>query len=210
VYNADPKVDECTALVLGYPDELTAPNGFLNADSAAAIKGGERLALGDEANEEDLLTCYAHCKRGVRTNALGYLDGEVAEKKQMLDILLNDVECLHTMPHGMSAAFDEGVRLWTDKWKGMGQARMVKWFTDAWLGVNKRWSRAHAPPGLPSTTNGLEGRNNTIKILLDRIRNTAMKAINDLAQTVLVGRCRLTVSNPELKVHLVLALETKM
>jgi hypothetical protein len=158
VYNADPKVDECTALVLGYPDELTAPNGFLNADSAAAIKGGERLALGDEANEEDLLTCYAHCKRGVR----------------------------------------------------MGQARMVKWFTDAWLGVNKRWSRAHAPPGLPSTTNGLEGRNNTIKILLDRIRNTAMKAINDLAQTVLVGRCRLTVSNPELKVHLVLALETKM
>jgi hypothetical protein len=157
-------------------------------DSAPAIKNGEVEAWGDEHTVDDELTCYFHMKNGVEGNVNAHLLASSTDLKEQLKVqLLNDLSYLHALPYGCTdAAFDAAVELWKDKWEFLlEQPGMVSWFEKAWLGRNKRWSRAHAPVGLPSVSNHLERHNRTIKDLLERIRSHAPKAIQDLARDVI-------------------------
>jgi hypothetical protein len=146
---------------------------YMMGDSAAAIKNGEQTVNGDEHDEEKMLTCYFHMK-----NSKGF-NTKVAEET-VRKAIKADLRLLHLLPYKFTAAFDYLVELWKTKWRDRGQSQMVEWFTTHWLGRNRRWSRAFTPVGLPSTNNGLERHNRTIKDVI-QARHGPTGAVQELA-----------------------------
>ena len=88
------------------------------------------------------------------------------------------------LPYGFKNAFDFLVGKWRSKWTRAGKSAFLLKFQESWLGVNKRWSRAFVPVGLPGSSNALERGNRTIKDLLDHVRDEAPTAISELADRV--------------------------
>ena len=157
------------------------------ADSAAAIKNGERLAnetLGRAHEDGNLLTCYAHMLRGTRKLAMKHLNGGAKSKESMIGQIVAELRAVHLLPHGFVNAFDFLMDAWKAKWGREAQTLFVVKFEESWLGVNKRWSRAFVPVGLPGSSNQLERSNRTVKDILDHARKEATSTIGDLADKV--------------------------
>ena len=150
---------------------------YMTADAAAAIKNGEEMANLGEHDEELFLTCYAHMMRA-KFNEYLVADDPKA-KTRLRSLVKKDLLFLHMIPWGLAAAFDYLVERWKEKWISLGQEAMVKWFDKEWLGRNKRWSRAHAPPGIGSTSNALERYNRHWKDATDHERPNANHAVEE-------------------------------
>jgi hypothetical protein len=174
------------------PDgELARAIPILCSDGALAIKNGDmaaamRTGRSDGYTDWDydkMLTCYFHMMQGVEKNARAAMKGSADEKKSMFADFKGDLKKLHMLPYGFRTAFDVLCDSLGEKWKKREQPALWEWF-QVWLGPRKRWSRAHAPVGLPSASNQTERHNRTLKEIMQRLRHGANTFISHLQDHV--------------------------
>ncbi len=157
------------------PDgELARAIPILCSDGALAIKNGDMTAAMRTGRSEGytdwdyekMLTCYFHMMQGVEKNARAAMKGSADEKKSMFADFKGDLKKLHMLSYGFRAAFDVLCESLGEKWKKREQPALWEWFETGWLGPRKRWSRAHAPVGLPSASNQTERHSRTLKEIM--------------------------------------------
>lgn len=175
------------------PDgELARAIPILCSDGALAIKNGDMIAAmrtGRSAGHTDwdrekILTCFSHMMQGVEKNAKSKLKGSAEQKASMFKTFKDDLWLLHMLPYRFRTAFDVLCERLGDKWRKADQSELWEWFVTGWLGPRKRWSRAHAPVGLPSASNQTERHNRTLKEIIQRLRSGSNEFITHLQEHV--------------------------
>lgn len=76
------------------------------------------------------------------------------------DLFMTDFDQLQTSTSEVK--FDEGYLLFKAKWK-VEDAGFMQYFENEWVKQHKYWFTGSSEPGMPSTNNGVESCNSTIK-----------------------------------------------
>ncbi|KAL8598278.1 hypothetical protein ACOMHN_035228 [Nucella lapillus] len=134
----------------GVRESVFAPT-HLVSDAATAIKNGFTAAFGHPP--EKTIMCWAHVVMNMDKQLIRIKDKKTAAA------LREDITQLQLYPD--EDAFYQATTLFLSKWESSNQA-FLEYFRGSWIDQNNTWYEGYAP-GCPSTNNGLEAVNQTIK-----------------------------------------------
>ncbi|KAL8581045.1 hypothetical protein ACOMHN_012696 [Nucella lapillus] len=131
-------------------ESVFAPT-HLVSDAATAIKNGFTAAFGHPP--EKTIMCLAHVVMNMDKQLIRIKDKKTAAA------LREDITQLQLCPD--EDAFYQATTLFLSKWESSNQA-FLEYFRGSCIDQNNTWYEGYAP-GCPSTNNGLEAVNQTIK-----------------------------------------------
>ena len=129
-------------------ESVFAPT-HLVSDAATAIKNGFTSAFGHPP--EKTIMCWAHVVMNMDKQLIRIKDKKTAAAlREDITQLCPDED-----------AFHHATTLFLSKWESSNQA-FLEYFRGSWIDQNNTWYEGYAP-GCPSTNNGLEAINQSIK-----------------------------------------------
>lgn len=123
------------------------------SDAALAIRKGYKSAFGDPT--DSYLMCWAHMKKNVAAD----VERMIKEEQHRIEFHI-DLKVLQLSYS--KALFLKGKALLESKWAPKEPEFMAKFTSSCWWNSHEQWYEG-AALGYPSTNNGLESFNNTIK-----------------------------------------------
>jgi hypothetical protein len=93
----------------------------------------------------------------------------------------DDLQTLMMLPYPDTGAYAAAYELWARKWQEKGEAAAVDWHRAEW-GEGK-CSHCFSMPGMPTTDNGLEGKNQTFKLMAKSQKLTLIAMAHDMCHT---------------------------
>ena len=174
------------------------PNVSLLADAADAITNGFKATFYPNTSSFKRGMCWFHMQKAV-SNRLCILDENQLEK-----LILIDINALQLT--SSNRLFEAAVKLFVEKWKrhiNVNINSFLEYFQDEWVDHHCGWYEGYLPDG-PSTNNGLEGTNGTIKTehtFRKRVSlATFLLKANEIVETWSNKRDSASANNPKLVV----------
>lgn len=137
---------------------------YIVADADPAIHEGARRVFGPDI---DIVMCYAHVIRNVRTKY------KFKDSKKNKSKLIEDLRILHLSPD--EATFNKGCHLFITKWNSL-EEEVTKKLEKSFFKKNKYWFIGSFR-GVPKTNNALERCNGTIKLFQTEYQKLPLKKI---------------------------------
>ena len=173
-------------------------NVSLLADAADAITNGFKATFYPNTSSFKRGMCWFHMQKAV-SNRLCILDENQLEK-----LILIDINALQLT--SSNRLFEAAVKLFVEKWKrhiNVSINSFLEYFQDEWVDHHCGWYEGYLPDG-PSTNNGLEGTNGTIKTehtFRKRVSlATFLLKANEIVETWSNKRDSASANNPKLVV----------